>query len=130
MLFPGGWLTFTLRETIFGLALFAVGSSTVIYLGFMQWSNDTIVATMADYGVTVSALTVARYVFFGVDRYAFHSHHYFNSLLCLPLTRFEGALPALLQGAVVGSFIEGVSCWGMDPIFHDPLSKGVEFGVR
>ena len=63
------------------------------------------------------------------QRAAFHSHHYFNSLLVLPLTAYEGLLPCYLCGMALGSFVEGCACWGVDPIYHDPLSKGVDFGV-
>ena len=60
---------------------------------------------------------------------AFHSHHYFNSLLFLPLTSYPGNLPCFLCGLALGSFVEGCACWGVDPILFDPFFDGADFGV-
>ncbi len=127
VLFPSGWKTFTLAEALFGAAGGSVAVSSAVYLGTLQYSHDVWLQTLLTYALVFVGLRLAAWCL--GSSYAFHSHHYFNSLLALPLTRFHGTLPALMQGVVVGSFVEGVACWGMDPIFHDPLSRGVDFGV-
>ena len=60
---------------------------------------------------------------------SFHSHHYFNSLLFMPLVSYSGMIPCFLCGISLGSFVEGCACWGVDPIFFHALSEGVDFGV-
>lgn len=60
----------------------------------------------------------------------YHSHHYFNFLLLLPLTCFNTVLSSVTQAMILGSCIEGIACWGMDPILHDSMSKSSDFSVH
>ena len=45
---------------------------------------------------------------------------------CLPAGSSNAAVAC---GLVVGSCIEGIACWGLDPLFHNPLSDDVDFST-
>ena len=46
-----------------------------------------------------------------------HFHHYCAGVTMLPVTRFCSPLSWLSQGVFLAMFVEGVACWGMDPIW-------------
>jgi hypothetical protein len=107
----------------------ACGAFVATRMGYHLVRNkDSLLRILSIYGTLAVTLCAVKCLprFRGAT---FHSHHYFNSLLLLPLTSYPGALPCFLCGLALGSFVEGCACWGVDPIFHHPLSKGVDFGV-
>lgn len=46
----------------------------------------------------------------------FHFHHYLLGLLLLPLFRFPIVSSCIGVGVSLGVFVEGVACWGFDPL--------------
>eukprot|EP00808_Paulinella_micropora_P018995 g8054.t1 len=46
-----------------------------------------------------------------------HFHHYLLGLLPTPLFRFPAPLTLCCLGVALGVWVEGVACWGLDPIF-------------
>jgi hypothetical protein len=47
-----------------------------------------------------------------------HFHHYILGVLFLPLTFSQTYLSSVLQGLCLGLYTDGVSRWGMDPLFE------------
>jgi len=50
-------------------------------------------------------------------RFGFHFHHYMIGLLLWPITAFNSRPSALLQGILLGLFINGAARWGFGSLF-------------
>ena len=50
-------------------------------------------------------------------RYYLHIHHYFWSLCLVPFVRFRHPLCVVVQGMLVGIYVEGASRYGLSPIW-------------
>lgn len=51
------------------------------------------------------------------DHYHLHIHHYFLAGFFIPFTRFRNPVSVACLGISTGVYVEGVSEWGMDPIW-------------
>ena len=61
-------------------------------------------------------------IFCLIPQLALRIHHYFLALLLLPGTSMQTRLSLVLQGLMVGLFINGVARWGFDPILQTAQS--------
>ncbi|GBG28796.1 Laminin subunit alpha [Hondaea fermentalgiana] len=124
-----GWKLMSRRERLLGVGLLA-GILAVIYMLAGHFSRDASAfwRTAGTYGVL--SLGLAGGYLMWARECCFHAHHYFNFGLLLPLTPFSDHGAILLQSFVLGSMIEGIACWGMDPIFHDPLAADTCFATQ
>ena len=50
--------------------------------------------------------------------YYYHIHHYFFFGYCIPWTRFKNPLSLACQGFSAGVYVEGLSEWGMAPLWY------------
>ena len=125
--FPGGWREMTVSEMGIGLVLVLfMGSIIVGVKPSVLFSMKTVTLYLCLGASLLSIKYIKR------QTHVFHAHHWFNSLLVLPVVlclSTDSSYNAVLRGLVLGSCIEGISCWGLDPLFHDPLSRGVDFGT-
>lgn len=51
------------------------------------------------------------------EKWIFYPHHYFIALIFIPFTRFFNPFTTILQGLLLGVFVEGISRWGMSWIW-------------
>ena len=47
-----------------------------------------------------------------------HVHHYCLGIYMLPLTPFRNFISLIAQAVFLGLFVEGISRWGMDPLWY------------
>jgi hypothetical protein len=125
--FPGGWREMKVSEMGIGLVLVMFMGSVIVGVeGSVLFGRKTVTLYLCLGASLLSIKYIKR------QTHVFHAHHWFNSLLVLPVVlclSTDSSYNAMLRGVVLGSCIEGISCWGLDPLFHDPLSRGVDFGT-
>ncbi len=56
--------------------------------------------------------------FFLSDSHYIHVHHYCLGALLFPFFRFRNVLSLVAQAAFLGLAVEGISRWGMDPMWY------------
>jgi len=127
---PTRWNSMTFEESCVGAGIIAALIALIVLhvQYFTSSPAQTLISIGAVYLVALVSLTLGHLYF--SKTHSFHSHHYFNFMMILPLTRFPFTGAIIAQSFVLGSIVEGIACWGMDPLFHDPLSKGTCFATQ
>jgi len=124
-----GWRLMSKGELMLGwFIVSSVALVFVLHVRYFMRDSDALWSCTLQYLTLGLGLSIAR--FFGGSKRCFHAHHYFNFGLLLPLTRFLFVGSLVFQSVVIGSMIEGISCWGMDPIFHDPFASDTCFATQ
>jgi hypothetical protein len=131
--FPNGWYDFRSNDIFLLLLLVLLFIQIVLNINInilFQYNRVFIVL----YGsVSISIVFIKLYT---KTAYIFHAHHWFNSLIVLPFvlciendhTTWYGCTGAYMVGILFGSCIEGIACWGLDPLFFNPYNKNIDYG--
>ncbi len=64
----------------------------------------------------VSVISLITILFY--SGHYLHLHHYFVALIFMCFSRFSTTISQGTQGLLLGIYVEGVSRWGMDPLWY------------
>jgi len=102
-----------------GMAVFAAGgvamAALAVYHGVLAHREGILApyaGTFAGAVLLIAAITWARR-----GNYYLHVHHYFFFGFFIPWTRFRNPVSIICQAFCAGVYVEGISEWGMDPIW-------------
>lgn len=120
---PKAWKSLNAPEILLGLILSAllVAFFTSHTLYWLSSDADVILQVFTLYLCSFSTLALLKW---SKPKHELHFHHYVNFTMIIPLTRHGHLGAVLAQSFCFGSIVEGLACWGMDPILHDPEQFG------
>jgi len=84
------------------------------------------------YGVLLlsSILLISLTAYFLRKSYLFHLHHYFIFGFLLIFIPVQNVISSSIQAMLAGMFIEGISTWGMDPMFYRIRNPHAQNGLN
>jgi len=120
------WLDFSLKASHFarmGWAarlVFAVGAAVLLGLAVFHWRLAVRKGYGKPYAVSILCAVSLLAMAIGVMHrdYRFHLHHYNVGMMFLPWLRFQHPVTLVCLGLSSGVFVEGVTRYGMDPVWY------------
>ena len=118
---------FNIVDIVAGSVIIALISFLFIYHLYLHFRIGSLLNTLTGYTFVICVLMG---LCFGVkDDYTFHFHHYFTTLLAMPLARFRTPMSTITQGFLIGFCLNGVIIYGpvanFSPVEHADASPTV-----
>eukprot|EP01135_Chromosphaera_perkinsii_P011005 Nk52_evm39s2309 gene=Nk52_evmTU39s2309 len=97
-------------DMVAGIVIICLISFLLLYHLYLHFRIGSLLNALTGY--TFVAAVLAGLCFAVKDEYTFHFHHYFTTLLLMPLARFRTPLSTVTQGFLIGFCLNGVIIYG------------------
>jgi hypothetical protein len=111
---PSRWRSCTGSEVLLALAIAGIVASIGTYHIGMIFASGYSAYLFSGYAGVLAALALVHAA--TRKRFSLHVHHYCWTALALPALAFDTTVSAGAAGFFLGMTVDGIACWGMDPI--------------